>query len=144
MMESILKNTMIDRIQNAAVAGTSDTLSGDIVDLQGYDSAIIIAALGDVTNGAVVTLKAYCGDDSGLSDGAYKSNTAAVTATATSADNKLLVLDVVRPGKRYLRGDLVRATANAVVDGVFVIRYNSKTKPRTQGSDVVASALSVN
>ena len=144
MLSSILKGGAFDKVLVATAAGTGDTLNGDILDLQGFDSICLIAILGDVTNTAVVTLKAYCGDAAALGDGAYKTATATVTADNTSADNKLLVLDVIRPGKRYVRGDLVRATANAVVDGIVAIRYNAMTVPVTQPADVVHSNISVN
>jgi hypothetical protein len=144
MIESLLKASKIDKVLVATVAGTSDTLTGDILDLQDCDSVMGIAILGDVTNTAVVTLKAYTGDEAALGDGAYETVTATVTATTTSADDKLLVLDIVKPGKRYCRFDVVRATANAVVDGVIGIRYNFRTIPTTQPSDVVDSDISVN
>lgn len=144
MIESLLKASKIDKCLIATAAGTDDTLEGDILDLQNCDSVIGIAILGDVANTAVVTLKAYTGDNSALSDGAYETVTATVTATATSADDKLLLLDVVKPGKRYCRFDLVRATANAVVDGIIGLRYNFRSIPTTQPSDVVDSDISVN
>ena len=144
MLESMLKATMVDKVLIATAAGTSDTLTGDILDLQNCDSVMGVAILGDVTNTAVVTLKAYTGDDSALSDGAYETVTATVTATATSGDDKLLVLDIIKPGKRYCRFDLVRATANAVVDGIVGIRYNFRAVPTTQGTDVVNSNINVN
>ena len=144
MIESMLKATMVDKVLIATVAGTSDTLTGDILDLQNCDSVMGVAILGDVTNTAVVTLKAYTGDNSALSDGAYETVTATVTATETTADNKLLILDVIKPGKRYCRFDLVRATANAVVDGIIGLRYNYKAVPTTQGTDVVDSDINVN
>ena len=141
---SLLKESKIDKVLIATVAGTTDTLAGDILDLQNCDSVTGIAILGDVTINAVVTLKAYTGDEPALGDGAYETVTATVTATATSADDKLLVLDVIKPGKRYVRFDLVRATANAVVDGIIGIRYNFRTIPTTQGTDVVGSGTSIN
>lgn len=144
MNESILKNGVFDKVLVATVAGTSDTLIGDILDLAGYDSVCFVAILGDVTATCVATLKAMCGAAANLAGGAYKTATAAVTADATSADNKLLVLDVVQPGTRYVRGDLVRATANAVVDGIIAYRYNARTVPTTQPADVVNSAISIN
>lgn len=144
MIGSILKDCAIDKILNNTAAGTSDTLNGDILDLAGYDSVCFILTTGDVIVNAVGTLKAYCGDASNVSDGAYATTTAAFTATATSADNKCVVLDVVRPGKRYIRADFVRATANIPVESIISIRYNAKTKPTTQPSDVVASGLSIN
>lgn len=144
MIPSLLKETKVDKVLVATVAGTTDTLAGDILDLAGFDSVMGIAILGDVTNTAVVTLKAYTGDEAALGDGAYESVTATVTATTTSADNKLLILDIVKPGKRYCRFDLVRATANAVVDGIIGIRYNAAVKPTTQPADVVDSDINVN
>ena len=144
MILSLLKEGKFDKVLVATAAGTTDTLTGDILDLQNCDSVTGIAILGDVTATAVVTLKAYTGDDSALSDGAYETVTATVTADATSADDKLLVLDVIRPGKRYCRFDLVRATANAVVDGIVGIRYNYRAIPTTQPTDVVDSDISVN
>lgn len=143
MIESLLKEGKFDKCLVATVAGTDDTLNGDIIDRQGFDSVCFIAILGDVANTSVVTLKAYAGDEAALGDGSYKTNTSTVTADATSADNKLLVLDVIKPAERYIRPDLVRAKANAVVDGIIAIRYNSKTKPVTQGTDVVDSEISV-
>lgn len=143
MIESLLKNGVIDRVLAAQGASTSDTLTGDILDLQNCDSVLGIAILGDVASTAVVSLKAYTGDEAALGDGAYETLYATVTATATSADNKLLLLDIVKSGKRYCRFDVVRATANAVIDGVVAIRYNNRVLPTTQGADVVHSALNV-
>lgn len=143
MINSILKDTKIVPVLNNTAAGTGDTLNSSVVDLQGYDSVCFIAKMGDVADTAVGTLKAYCGDAANVSDGAYKTTTASVTATATSADNKLLVLDVIRPGKRYVRADLVRATANIPVESIIAVLYNGKSYPKTQ-SEVVASGVSVN
>lgn len=144
MIQSLLKESKIDKIFNDNAAGTDDTLNGDILDLQNCDSVTGIVALGDVTATAVVTLKAFTGDESDLGDGAYETVTATVTADATSADDKLLVLDVIKPAKRYVRFDVVRATANAVIDAGVAIRYNYRAIPTTQPTDVVNSNINVN
>ena len=144
MNESLLKSSKFDRVLAATVAGTGDTLSGSILDLQDCDSVIGIAILGDVTDTAVITLKAYTGNNSALSDGTYETETATVTATATSADSKMLILDIVKPGKRYCRFDIIRATANAVVDGAVGVRYNFRTIPTAQSSNVVGSNIGIN
>lgn len=143
-MESLLKATKFDKVLVATVAGTTDTLTGDILDLQDCDSVMGIAVLGEVLTTGVVTLKAFTGDAAALGDGAYETVTATVTALVDSADNKLLILDIIKPGKRYCRFDVVRATANAVVDGVIGIRYNFRTIPTTQPADVVDSDISIN
>lgn len=143
-MNSLLKETLITKTSVAKVAGVDDITDGTIVDLQGYDSVCFIAILGEVTTASEVTLKAYCGDAPALGDGVYKTATATVTASGNDTDNNLVILDVIRPGKRYVRGDLVIDTANAVVDSIIAIKYNAKTIPTTQGADVADSDISVN
>jgi hypothetical protein len=147
MIESLLKNCSIEKALGNTAAGTSDTLNSDIIDLGSgglFDSVCFILVTGNVLDTAVGTLKAYIGDNSALSDGAYATTTTAFTATATSADDKCAILDVVKPGKRYVRADFVRATANIPVESIIAIKYNAKSYPITQGADVVASAISVN
>jgi len=145
MILSFLKEAKFDKVLVATVAGTNDTLSGDILDLADCDSVVGVAILGDVLITSVVTLKAFTGAEPALGDGAYEAVTATITAAAaTTADDKLLVLDVIKPGKRYCRFDVVRATANAVVDGVIAARYNFRLIPTTQPADVVANAININ
>lgn len=150
-MESILKNCLITKTSVAAVSAASDITDGTIIDLGsptegGFDSVCFVAALGACVNGSVVTLKAFAGDAAALGDGSYKATTATVTATATAAfaDNNLLILDVVRPGKRYVRADLTRATQAAVLDSIIAIRYNAKTLPTGTVAGIADGKLSVN
>lgn len=150
MIESIVKNCLITRPSLPAVAGTSAITGGDIIDLASasegcFDSVCFVALLGTVTNGSVVTLKANYGDESDLSDGAYKTTTATVTGTGTSAfaDNNLLILDVVKPGKRYVRADLTRATANCVLDSIVAVRYNARNVPTGTVATIADAEISV-
>jgi hypothetical protein len=147
MIESLLKVCAFEKTSVAAVAATDDITDGNIVDLGTdgtFDSVCFVAILGEVTSGSVCTLKAYCGDASNLEGGAYKTTTATVTASGNDTDNNLLILDVVKPGTRYVRGDLVRDTQNAVVDSIIAIKYNARNIPVTQSSDVADSDVSVN
>jgi hypothetical protein len=149
MIESLLKNCLFTKTSVAAVAATDDITNGSIIDLGSgtegqFDSVCFVAILGEVTNAAVVTLKAYCGNASNLAGGAYKATTATVTASGNDTDNNLLILDVVQPGTRYVRGDLVRDTQNSVVDSIIAIRYNAKNVPTTQTADVADGDVSVN
>lgn len=145
MRTSLLKDCKITRVANAAAAGTSEVLTS-VLDMTGYDGVLFVAALGDVTATSVVTLTAKGNTASSTSsptptdvtDGV----TAAFTAGASDADNKLLVVDVVRPSQRYVFASLTRTTANAVVDGIIAIQYRGRSLPVTQGSTVLASALS--
>lgn len=114
------------RSSNAVAAGTS-AINGAVVDMQGYEGVLFIAGFGAITAGAVTSLKAQQGDQSGGGDQADLAGTA-VTVPDT-ASNKLAFLDVFRPTKRYVRGVVSRATQNAVLDFLIAIPYGSRKKP---------------
>lgn len=150
MIESILKSCLITRPSLPAVTADTAITSGDIIDLASpaegtFDSVCFAALLGDVVNTCVATLKAFCGDEAALGDGAYKATTATVTATAVAAfaDNNLLILDVVKPGKRYVRADLTRTPAGCVLDSIIAIRYNARSIPTETVSTIADGKVSV-
>lgn len=141
-MLQLLKDCKIVRVANAAGAAQT-AVTGSTLDLAGWDGVCYVAALGDVADTSVLTLTAYSDTASAMSSEAAHTTTATHTADATDADNKLLVLDVIRPTKRYHRVKLTRTTANAVVDGIFAILYRGKKAPVTADTTIVASGVSV-
>jgi len=149
VIESLLKSCLFTKTSVAAAAAVDDITGGAIIDLGSttegqFNSVCFVAILGEVTAASVVTLKAFCGNEAALGDGAYKATTSTVTATLNDTDNNLLILDVIQPGKRYVRGDLVIDTQNAVVDSIIAIRYNAKTLPTVQTAEVADGEISVN
>lgn len=133
-MNSLLGNIKIIRVKNAVVAGTS-AQTATTVDMSGYDGALCIAALGTLSATQVTSLKAQQGSDSGGS-GAADITGAVTTAPADADSNKMLILDVNRPVARYVTFVLSRGTANAVLDGMFVILYGPRTVPITADTTV--------
>lgn len=127
-------------LMNGAVAGGTTTVTPSTpIDMQGFENVMFIVPLGDVVNGAVVTLKANEVASNTNTGGTALTNTATVTATATSADDKLLILDNIRPKTRYVYPTVERTTQNAPLNGIIAIRYGTVNKPVTQDSTVVAS-----
>lgn len=143
-MLSMLKDCKITRVLNSVTAGTSDQ-DGTVLDMTGYDGVLFIAALGDVTATSVDELQVFGNTASSTSSPTpveLTNDTAGpYTAGASDADNKLLIVDVVRPAYRYVFPRVKRGTANAVIDGVIAIQYRSREVPVTQGSTVLASGL---
>lgn len=134
---NFLTNFKVTRVLNAVAAGTSSQ-NGSVIDMQGYEGVAFVAAFGTLTATQVTSLKAQEGDASNLSDAADLEG----TSTGPLADgdsNKLLVLEVFKPLKRYIRPVVVRGTANAVIDGVIAIQWAGRVKPETQGSNVAFS-----
>lgn len=135
---NLSKNCEIVRIENAVVAGTTGIVS-DAVDMSGYDGVVFIYGVGTLTATQVTKLTAAQCDTSG---GSYVALAAAVTAAMADGDsNKLLILDVYRPTKRFVQATLSRATANAVLDFGIAIKYRGSKSPVAQGSTVSVSAL---
>lgn len=125
------------RVQNAAAAGTS-SLNGTAVDMQGYDGVRAIYAIGTLTATQVTSLKAQDSADNVT----FADIAGATTSAMADADsNKLLVLDVYRPVHRYVRFVLVRATANAVVDGGVAEQYRVRKAPVTADTTVSQQAV---
>jgi hypothetical protein len=142
-IQSLVKDCEFVYIEPEATAGTS-TLTSDVVDLQGWDGCLFIALTGDATSGTVLTLAAL-GNTANSTSGAVAITGASASYTSTSAtdaDNKMLLVDVVRPLKRYAHVTLTRATQNCVCNGIIAIKYRGAKAPITQSaSHVIASAL---
>jgi len=125
---NMLRDCKITRVENSAVAGTS-TLTTDILNMQGFDSVMFLALLGDVTDTSVLAFKAFGNDTNDTVSPTEYSGSAGLTAGASNADNKMLVLDIQKPRDQYVYATLARGTANAVVDGILAIQYNSAERP---------------
>lgn len=134
----LIKNVRVDRIMNAVAAGTSDQTSS-AVNLAGFDGVMFVALFGTLTSTQVTSIKAQQSSDDGSTDAYSDIEGSASTALADGDGNKMLILDIYRPGKQYLKLVVDRGTANAVIDGVIAIPYHAESKPVTQGSTVSSS-----
>jgi len=139
---SLLNEVKITRVANAAAAAQTEVLSS-VLDMQGYDGVMFVALLGDITATSVLTLTAKGNTARSTSSPTPVTQvaTAAFTAGASDADNKVLVVDVFDPALRYVFASLTRTTANAVVDGIIAIQYTAELRPTTQDASVLASAI---
>lgn len=145
-MLSLLKDCVWEFVQVEAVAGTS-TLTTTVSDMQGFDGICYVALTGDGTSGTVLTL-AVLGSTANATGGVATAITGATctytSLSATDADNKFLIVDVVRPLRRYVYATLTRATQNCVCDGIVAIKYRASKSPTTQTvTNVIASAIAV-
>ena len=136
---NLSKQINVVRLVNATVAG-STAVNGTHVDMDGWDGVIFVCFLGTLTATQVTSLKAQNGSLANDTDQA--DITGVVTGAAADGDsNKMLVLDVYRPLKRYVRPVVNRATANAVIDAVFAIQYQGDKYGNTTADASVSQAL---
>ena len=150
MIESLAKNCLITRAFGYQAASGTEVTTASEIDMASptegvFESVCFVALFSEVTTAATLTLKALMGNVAGLASGqAYATTTATVTASGNDTDSNILVLDCVKPGKRYIRPDLDIADANAALDGIIAIRYNGKLMPTQELASLAAGAVSVN
>jgi hypothetical protein len=141
-MNNLLNNVEFVVVEASASAGQTE-LTTDVIDMAGWHGVAFVAHLGDVSSGSVLGLVADH-SDTGSSAWDDLAGPLAFTAGVSDADNKLLILDIVRPEKRYVRARLTRTTANAIVGGIIAIKYGGTAVPITQGATVLRSATLAN
>lgn len=138
---NLLQNIKITRILDVQ-SDEQATQSSDIIDMSGFEGVIFIAQFADVDTTSVLTLQVQQDELNATGSMATLIGTSTFTAGATDADGDLLVLDIWRPLKRYLRAQVVIATANAITACVIALQYGSETArkaPVTQPGTVLDS-----
>lgn len=139
-MNHLTDVTRTTRVLNAVAAGTSDQESA-AVDMAGYDAVRFVALFGALTASQVTKLVI---EHSDAGDSGFVPISGATTAALADGDgNKMLIVDVSRPTKRYVRAVVDRGTANAVIDGVIAEQYRPRTLPTSQPTSV-KEAVAVN
>ena len=134
-MLNFTKDCKLTRVSNAVAAGTDDTTSCAVVDMQSFGSCTFIAAFGTITATAVTTVKVQQGAVANMSDAADLAGTS--ISVAADDDNQIVAVEVVEPQERYVRLQIVRATANVVIDGVIAVQCNPKIAPVTHDATTV-------
>ena len=125
----------------ATVAGTS-TVTSSVVDMAGYDACRFICVTGDATSGTVLTLtvKSNTANSTSSPTPVTEGSSTVTSLTTTDCDEKILIVDVIKPGGRYVFATLGRATQNCVMNTLICELYRAKAVPVTADTTVVASA----
>lgn len=121
-MSSVFTGFLSDQVAIEVVApaiAATSAVNGTTLDMAGYEGVLWIARIG--TAAANNTIKAQQGAASNLSDAADLAGTA-----VASGSNNVLVLDLTRPAKRYVRAVITRGTSTTL-DTLISIRYKSRT-----------------
>jgi len=134
---NLLPNINVIKVMDAVAAGTGDTQDTTEIDMAGYDGCVFIASVGTLTATAVTDFRLR---DATSSGGSYADIAGSKLSWADTADNTINVIDIYRPLERYLKGRITRATANAVINGVYAIQYRGQKLPVTLGATVTAHA----
>lgn len=135
---NLTKATKFLRLSNASSAATT-SITGSAVDMQGYSGLTLMVACGAITTGAITTLKAQQSSDDGASD-AYSDIEGSSVTIADDADNKMILLEIQNPQKRYVKPVIARGTQNAEINGIFAIQTGPNVEPVSQSTNHVATS----
>lgn len=134
-MQTLAKNSQVRRLtvdgtNYILAAGTSDVNSG-VVDTMGFGGVMFVAGVGVIAASGAVTFKAQQSGDSGGSPDDFSDILgSALTAYGDTDDNKIVVLDIRVPKKRYVRLTTTRGDGgNSTIDFVIAILYNPAQSP---------------
>ncbi|MGE0105103.1 MAG: hypothetical protein AB7O81_34885 [Blastocatellales bacterium] len=136
-MLNISKSCKVTRVMNAVAAGAT-VQTGAAVDMKNFEGVTFILGVGALTADQVTALKAQQSSDDGSAD-AYSDLEGTLTGPfADDDDNQVMILEIIRPQKRYVKPIVNRATANAVIDFVIAIQHTPKAEPVTHDATTVA------
>jgi len=132
-MEFLSNKVKTIRVSNAVAVGTT-TITVTTVDMANYDGVRFLVLFGAITDGTP-NLQGRQGQQSNMSDAATLLGTD--VAMADTDDNKIGILEVVRPQERYVDCQIVRGGATGcVIDGVIAELFNPRVQPITQDATV--------
>lgn len=107
-------------------SGSADR-NGTTLDMQGYEGVLMIVKLAAIATGAVTSIKAQQGADSGLSDAADLAGTG--QTVADDDDNQIFVIDLFQPQERYVRVVIDKDATNAVAESAVYVQYGTRKLP---------------
>ncbi len=131
-IESIRSNMKIVDVLDYA-SGTADR-NGATIDAARFHGICFIVKFATIAAGATTNIKAQHGDASNLSDAADIAGTA--QSIAATDDNKVFVIDIKKPTKRYLRLVIDKDTTNATGESAVGLLYGADIKPVSDDADV--------
>ena len=125
-------------ITPTAGAAGQTAINGTTLDMSGYEGVLIIVRMGAITATAVTSINAAQGAASDLSDAADLAGTK--VTIADDDDEEVFYIDLFKPRERYVRVEVARATANAVVASAEYLQYGAATAVTTQPTGVTGES----
>jgi hypothetical protein len=114
-------NLLITKLNAGVAAGTSQ-VDSSILDMSGYEGAVIFSAI--ATADPANYLKIAQGNQSNLSDGADIAGSKVVAA----ANGQVVGVEIFQPSDRYLRASIIRGVSTAAGE-IYAIQYGGRKKP---------------
>ncbi len=126
------------RVLNATATGTSEISSSGADCLKG-NGVMFLIAYGAVTADQASPITVQVSSDNSNWDDVTDADSTQPTPILAAADNKIQLVEVWNPSKRYVRVQIARATGEQVIDGVFACVFAlEKAPPSLHTTNAVA------
>lgn len=140
-MSSLSNRVKTTLCKTAVAAGATDINDATVVDMAGYESVRFIFSFGAITSGAATSVAASMLATSSPTPGTDDVAGSKITVVDT-ADDTIVILDIVKPQLRYVRPFVKRATQNAVLNCIIAEQYEHAGKmPITKDATVTAQTI---
>ncbi len=120
MAVSFRNSTHVVRVKGPVAAGVTDVIDATGVDCSGYERATFFVAWGAIVAAGVQSIEIFQSDDDGVVD-SYSRILATNVTVADDDDDKITMVEVYRPLKRWLRVVIKRATQNSTLELAWCI-----------------------
>ena len=126
-----------DSIITQTTAGATDLEGEKVVDCAGYEGVLFIGQMNAVTASGELQMYAQYSNSSSTTDMVDDTGTAVGSTAATATtdyDDKLLILDVYKPLKRYVSVHIDKSAQNSEIH-VVAVRYGAHKLPVEQSTE---------
>lgn len=137
-MYPLSQNAVIAPNGNATATGQT-TITGNVIDMAGFDAITLICSVGGITNGANVEVQLQGSPNANGAGNSTEGTTGAVAVA--NGGNQTIILDVIRPANRYVYPNIVRTTQNAIINQVTTIQYRGHSDPAAVNANVACQTL---
>lgn len=142
---NLLKNVSIREVGAPVGAANNTDSNSDIIDMQGYDGVLFVGTVTDSVSTGVATLKVEQ-DEANADTGMAAATGASATKTCVVTDDlndKLLIVDVYRPLKRFVQAVRTSSAANIAFGSLLAILYKGSKAPEVDDASVLDAVLAI-
>jgi hypothetical protein len=119
---NLSSGTKLRKVAVAAASAGTEVLTSAI-DMEGYEGVLIF-----VTQATYHATGNYLKAQQCTTSGGGYADLAGSKVLAT-ADAEVLCIDIYRPGKRYVKGSVIRGGTNTATGEIYALQYDTRTRP---------------
>ena len=136
----LVNEVKFDRIMDQQAGGVTE-VNTSIIDTANYNGVNFCVILGNVVDNARIDVQ--CQGNNIESDiGMVNLNGAVASIESASGDaNKIIILDVYKPMKRFIRLRIARTVQNSQIQAVIATKYEPRLKPIDQSGVKVSKTF---